>query len=132
MIKAKFTFFDGVHFYENLYSYDNWLASIDYSVWKDSYVEIDNEKLFIIRDNVKVLSTFRFYNKIDLEIIAKKYELIITEENGVYYAYAPNHNSRQLEISENNDLIAIYSLDGNRAPESIFIYGVFKSDNFNC
>lgn len=130
--KEMFSFFDGVKLYENLYSYDNWLSSIDYSVWKNSYVEIDNEKLFIIRDNVKVLSTFRFYDKIELEIIADKFDLIIKEENGVYYAYDPSHNSRQLEISEDNGLVAIYSLDGNSAPESIFIYGVFKSDDLNC
>lgn len=127
--KMKFSFFDGVKLFENLFSYDNWLSSIDYSVWKDSYVEIDDKKLFIIRDNVKVLSTFRFYNKQELELIADKFDLIIKEENGVYYAYDPSHNSRQLEISEDNGLVAIYSLDGSKAPESIFIYGVFKSSS---
>lgn len=128
--KIKFSFFDGVKFFENFFSYDNWLSSIDYSLWSKSFVQVNNNKLYIIKENVKVLSTFRFYNKSELELIAKKYDLIINEENGNYYAYAPNHNSRQLAISENDFLIAIYSIDGQRAPESIFIYAVFlKNDN---
>lgn len=125
MIKAKFTFFDGVKLFENLYFYDNWLSSIDYSVWKDSYVEIDNERLFIIRDTVKVLSTFRFFNKEELEALAQKYNLLLKEEKGCYYAYDANHTSKQLEMAENDKIIAIYSLDGDRFPERIHIYGVF-------
>lgn len=127
MEKLKFSFFDGVKLFENLFSYDNWLPSTEYSVWSNSYIEINFNKLYIIKENVEVLSTFRFFSKTELELIAKKYELIIKEENGIYYAYAPNHNSRQLEISEKNGLVAIYSIDGNSAPESIFIYGVFKN-----
>jgi hypothetical protein len=129
MKKMKFSFFDGVKLFENLFSYDDWLSSIDYSLWSKSYVQVNNNKLYIIKENVKVLSTFRFYNKSELELIAKKYDLIINEENENYYSYAPNHDSRQLEISENDNLFAIYSIDGERAPESIFIYGVFKKMN---
>lgn len=125
MIKAKFTFSDGVKLFENLYFYDNWLSSIDYSVWKDSYVEIDNERLFIIRDTVKVLSTFRFFNKEELEVLAQKYNLLLKEEKGCYYAYDANYISKQLKMAENDKIIAIYSLDGDRFLEHIHIYGVF-------
>ncbi|WP_158975055.1 MULTISPECIES: hypothetical protein [unclassified Cellulophaga] len=129
MEKMEFSFFDGVKLFENLLSYDDWLSSIDYSLWSKSYVQMNNNKLYIIKENVKVISTFKFFNLIDLEKILKKYELQIKEENGIYYSYTPIHNSRQLEISENDNLLAIYSIDGERAPESIFIYGVFKKMN---
>ncbi len=82
--------------------------------------------IFIITENVKTLSTFSHFNKENLNILAKQYELNIKEENGIYYAYTPIHNTRQLEISENEKLIVIYSIDGGRVPESIFIYGVFE------
>ncbi len=71
MKKMKFSFFDGVKLFENLFSYDDWLSSIDYSLWSKSYVQMNNNKLYIIKENVKVLSTFRFYNKSELELIAK-------------------------------------------------------------
>jgi ferredoxin-fold anticodon binding domain-containing protein len=121
-----YTFYDGVKLFNNISSYNDWLSSTDYSVWSNSYVEVGNKRINIIKENVKTLSTFSHFNKEKLELLAKQHELEIKEENGVYYAYTPNHNSRQLEISENKDLIVIYSIDGGRAPESIFIYGVFE------
>ncbi|WP_205692167.1 hypothetical protein, partial [Cellulophaga sp. Z1A5H] len=66
MEKMEFSFFDGVKLFENLLSYDDWLSSIDYSLWSKSYVQMNNNKLFIIKESVKVLSTFKFFNLIDL------------------------------------------------------------------
>jgi hypothetical protein len=123
---TSYTFFDGLKIHSVINQYNDWLSSTDYSVWSNSYVEVGNKRINIIKENVKTLSTFSHFNKEKLELLAKQHELEIKEENGVYYAYTPNHNSRQLEISENNDLIVIYSIDGGRAPESIFIYGVFE------
>jgi hypothetical protein len=125
-ISANYTFFDGLKKHSVNNQYNDWLSSTDYSVWSNSYVEVGNKRISIIKENVKTVSTFSHFNKEKLELLAKQYGLEIKEEKGVYYAYTPNHNSRQLEISENNYLIVIYSIDGGRAPESIFIYGVFE------
>jgi hypothetical protein len=125
-ISANYTFFDGLKIHSVTKQYNDWLSSTDFSIWGNSYIEVNNKKIFIIKENVKTLSTFSHFNKEELELLAKQYELEVKEENSVYYAYTPAHNSRQLEISENSNLIVIYSIDGGRAPESIFIYGVFE------
>ena len=44
----------------------------------------------------------------------------------VYSIYTDDRNTRQFEMSENDDLLVIYSLEGSKSPESISIYGVFK------
>ncbi|QKJ63446.1 hypothetical protein [Flavobacterium sp. M31R6] len=121
-----YTFFDGLKSHHVINQYDDWLSSTDYSIWSNSYVEILNKRIYIIKENVKVLSTFRYFDKEGLELISKKYDLKIKEENGVSYAYTDNHSTRQLEISENDKLIVIYCLEGGNMPESIFIYGVFE------
>jgi len=127
-ITFNYTFFDGLKSHQVINQYDNWLSSTDYSVWSNSYVEVGKKRINNIKENVKTLSTFSHFNKEKLELLAKQYELEIKEEKGVYYAYSPNHNSRELMLSENNDLIVIYSIDGDRGPESIFIYGVFENN----
>jgi hypothetical protein len=123
---ASYTFFDGVKSHQVINHYDDWLSSTDYSLWSDSYVEIKKKRIYIIKENVKVLSTFRYFDKTELELLAEQYNLKIKEENGVYYAYTDDHSSRQFEISENNELVVIYSIEGGNMPESIFIYGVFE------
>ena len=80
----------------------------------------------MIKENVKVLSTFRYFDKTELDLLAKKYNLKIKEENDVYYAYKDDHTSRQFQISENDELAVIYCIEGGNMPESIFIYGVFE------
>ncbi|MBF7089954.1 hypothetical protein IUY40_00115 [Flavobacterium sp. ALJ2] len=122
----SFIFFDGLKTHNITNQYNNWLSSSDFSIWSNSYIEIENKIIYIIKENVKTLSTFRYFGKKELEIIAEKYDLKIKEENDAYYAYTDNHNSRQLEISENDELIVIYSIEGSRTPESIYIYGVFE------
>jgi hypothetical protein len=121
-----YIFFDGLKSHQVINQYDDWLSSTDYSVWSNSYVEIQNKKIYIIKENVKVLSTFRYFDKTELELLAKKYNLKIKEENGVYYAYTDDHSSRQFEISENDELAVIYCIEGGNMSESIFIYGVFE------
>jgi hypothetical protein len=121
-----YTFFDGVKSHQVINKYDDWLSSADYSVWSNSYVEIQNKRKYIIKENVKVLSTFRFFDKAELELLANKYNFKIKEENGIHYAYKDNHSSRQFEISENDELAVIYCMEGGNMPESIFIYGVFE------
>ncbi len=123
---ASYTFFDGLKSHQVINQYDDWLSSKDYSVWSNSYVEIQNKRIYIVKENVKVLSTFRYFDKTELELLAKKYNLKIKEENGIYYAYAEDHSSRQFEISENNELTVIYCMEGGNMPESIFIYGIFE------
>jgi hypothetical protein len=123
---SSFVLFDGMKSHNVINQYDDWLSSTDYSIWSNSYVEILNKRIYIIKENVKVLSTFRYFGKEELELISKKYDLKIKEENGVSYAYTDNHSTRQLEISENDKLIVIYCLEGGNMPESIFIYGVFE------
>ena len=127
-ITINYTFFDGLKIHSVTNQYNDWLSSTDFSIWGNSYVEVNNKMLFIITENVKTLSTFSHFNKEKLDTLAKQFELNIKEENGIYYAYTPIHNSRQLEISENEKLIVIYSIDGERVPESIFIYGVFEKN----
>ena len=58
--------------------------------------------------------------------IVYQYNLEIKEENGVFYTSTLGHSS-QLLISNNNYLTAIYSFDGGRAQERIYIYGVFET-----
>lgn len=121
-----YTFFDGLKSHQVINQYDDWLTSTDYSLWSNSYVEIQNKRINIIKENVKVLSTFRYFDKTELELLANKYKLKIKEENDVYYAYTDNHSSRQFQISENDQLAVIYCIEGGNMPESIFIYGVFE------
>jgi hypothetical protein len=122
----NYTFFDGVKLHQVVNQYDDWLSSTDSSVWSNSYIEVQDKKIYIIKENVKALSTFRYFNKEELESLAEKYILKIKEENDIFYIYTDNHNTRQFEMSENDDLLVIYSLEGSKSPESIFIYGVFE------
>lgn len=87
---------------------------------------MNNKRIYIIKENVKVLYTFRFYNKEELASLCSKYNLQIKEENGIYYACTEIHNTREFEISENDELIVIYCIHGSYGPESIFIYGVYE------
>jgi len=121
-----YIFFDGSKSHQVINQYFDWFNSSDYAVWSNSYVELNNKRIYIIKENVKVLSTFRFYSKEDLESLSSKYNLKIKEENGVYYSYTEIHDTRQFEISENDELIVIYCTHGSYAPESIFIYGVYE------
>jgi hypothetical protein len=122
----NYLFFDGLKLYKVANQYYDWFSSDDYAIWSNSYVELNNKRIYIIKENVKVLSTFRFYTKEELESISSKYNFQIKEENGFYYAFTETHNSRQFEISENDELIVIYCTNGSYAPESIFIYGVYE------
>ncbi|MDW8851243.1 hypothetical protein SD960_14150 [Flavobacterium sp. MMLR14_040] len=124
--KNIYIFFDGLKSHQVINQYDDWLTSTDYSLWSNSYVEIQNKRIYIIKENVKVLSTFRYFDKTELDLLAKKYNLKIKEENDVYYAYKDEHTSRQFQISENDELAVIYCIEGGNMPESIFIYGVFE------
>ncbi|MCC9064164.1 hypothetical protein [Flavobacterium piscisymbiosum] len=126
LFSDRYTFFDGLKLHNVINEYDNWLSSTDYSVWNNSYIEIQNKRIYIIKENVKVLSTFRYFDKIELEKLATKYNFKIKEEKGIYYAYSDDHSSRQFEISENEELAVIYCMEGGNMPESIFIYGVFE------
>jgi hypothetical protein len=121
-----YIFFDGLKSHQVINQYDDWLSSTDYSVWSNSYVEIQNKRIYIIKENVKILSTFRYFDKTELGLLAKKYNIKIKEENWIYYAYSEDHSSRQFEISENDELTVIYCMEGGNLPESIFIYGVFE------
>ncbi len=125
-ILSNYIFFDGLKLHQVNNQYDNWLSSTDYSLWSNSYVEILNKRIYIIKENVKVLSTFRYFDKAELELLAKKYNLKIKEENGIHYAYTDDHGTRQFEISENDELAVIYCMEGGNMPESIFIYVVFE------
>ncbi|MBP4137974.1 hypothetical protein [Flavobacterium geliluteum] len=122
----SYTFFDGLKLHNVTGQHDNWLSSTDYAIWSNSYVEIGTKRIYIIKENIKVLSTFRYFDKEELELLAKKYNFKIKEENGIYYAYTDDHSSRQFEISENDELTVIYCMGGGNMPESIFIYGVFE------
>ena len=124
--KNIYIFFDGLKSDQVINQYDDWLTSTDYSLWSNSYVEIQNKRIYIIKENVKVLSTFRYFDKTELDLLAKKYNLKIKEENDVYYAYKDDHTSRQFQISENDELAVIYCIEGGNMPESIFIYRVFE------
>jgi hypothetical protein len=126
IIQNHYTFFDGVKSHQVINLYDNWLSSTDYSLWSNSYVEIQNKRIYILKENVKVLSTFRYFDKTELDSVAKKYNLKIKEENDVYYAYTDDHSSRQFQISENEELAVIYCMEGGNISESVFIYSVFE------
>jgi len=125
-ISFNYIFFDGVKSHQVINNYDDWLSSTDYANWSNSYVEIGTKRINIIKENVKVLSTFRYFDKTELEKLAKKYNFKIKEEKGIYYAYSDDHSTRQFEISENEELAVIYCMEGGNMPESIFIYGVFE------
>ncbi|MFD1603065.1 hypothetical protein ACFSJW_06805 [Flavobacterium artemisiae] len=122
----EFLFFDGVKTYLFKEQHFDWLYSSDYNDWVNSYVEIGNKRINIIQENVKVLSTFKFFKKEELELLAQKFNLKIREKDAIYYAYSQNHDTHQFEISENEALIVIYCLEGSRAPESIFIYKIIE------
>ncbi|PIF33829.1 hypothetical protein CLU81_4454 [Flavobacterium sp. 9] len=126
-IQFTYDFFDGLNLFEATDSYDNWLSSDDYSVYSNSYVEVQNEKIYIFKENVKTLSTYNEFNKLELELITEKYKLKIKDWADCLYAYAENHISRRLEISQNDKLTVIYCLTGSYGPEGVFIYGVYKN-----
>ncbi|MNS36880.1 hypothetical protein D3C72_690800 [compost metagenome] len=76
---------------------------------------------------MKVLSTFRFYSKEVLESLSSKYNLQMKEENGVYYSCTETHNTRQFEISENDELIVIYCTLGSYGSKA-FLFMVFTKN----
>ena len=125
-ISINYTFFDGLKIHSVTNEYNDWLSSTDFSIWSNSYIQVDDNKLYIIKENVKTLSTFSYYDKKQLMELSRKYDLEIKDENGVFYAFIKDYNSRQLEISENDNLVVIYSIEGSRSPERIIIYKVFK------
>lgn len=126
-IPFNYDFFDGIKLLEVTDSYDNWLSSEDYAVYSNSYVEIKEKRIYIFKENVKTLSTFRYFNKQELELLTKKYNLKIKQRDDCFYAYEDNYASRTLEISQNDQLTVIYCLTGSYGPEGIFIYGVFEN-----
>lgn len=121
-----YLFFDGVKINKVTNQYNDWLSSTDFTVWSNSYVEIQNKRIHIIQENVKILSTFRYYDKEELELAAFRYNLKIKEKNGIYYAYTDNQSSGQFQISENDELAVIYCIEGGNEPESLFIHTVFE------
>lgn len=125
-ISFDYLFFDGLKTHKVTYQYNDWLSSTDYAVWSNSYVEIQNKRIHIIPENAKILSTFRDYDKEELELVAFRYNLKIKEKNGIYYAYTSDQSSGQFQISENDQLVVIYCIEGGNGPESIFIHTVFK------
>lgn len=122
----KYLFFDGLKLHKVIDQYNDWFSSDDYSIWSNSYVELNNKRIYLIQENVKVLSSLRFYTKEELELLSSKYNFQIKEKDGVYYAFTETQNLRQFEISENDGLIVIYCTHGSYGPESIFIYGVYE------
>jgi hypothetical protein len=126
-IPFNYIFFDGINLLEVTGSYDNWLSSEDYAVYSNSYVEIQEKRIYIFKENVKTLSTFRDFSKQELELLVQKYNLKIKQWDDCLYAYANNHISRRLEISQNDQLTVIYCLTGSYGPEGIFIYAVFDN-----
>ncbi|MFD2939036.1 hypothetical protein [Flavobacterium notoginsengisoli] len=122
----NYVFFDGLKLHKVTHQYYDWLTSEDYAIWSNSYVELNNKRIYIIKENVKVLSTFRFYSKEELEFLSSKYNLQIREVDGIYYSGTETYNTEHFQISENDDLIVIYCTRGSYGPESIFIYGVYK------
>jgi hypothetical protein len=127
--RLLFSFFDGVNLYNNLKLYNNWLSSLDFLIWRNSYVVVEDRKLFIVKENSQELSTFNSFSKEELMRIIYQYNLEIKEENGIFYASTSEYNSNQLLISRNNYLTAIYSFEGGRSQERINIYGVFETFN---
>lgn len=125
-IPPNYIFFDGLKTYKVNDQYYDWLSSDDYAVWSNSYVEIQNKRIYIIKENVKILSTFRYFRKEELELLAIQYNLKIKEKDSIYYAYSEPHSDGQYQICENDQLTVIYSTNGSYGPESIFIYGVFE------
>lgn len=122
----NYIFFDGLKLHKVTHQYHDWLSSEDYAIWSNSYVELNNKRIYIIKENVKVLSTFRFYSKEELESLSSKYNLQIREVDGIYYSGTETYNTEHFQISENDDLIVIYCTRGSYAPESFFIYGVYE------
>lgn len=125
-VNNLFIFFDGLNIYKVSGQYYDWLSSDDYAVWSNSYVEIQNKRIYIIKENVKILSTFRYFRKEELELLAIQYNLKIKEKDSIYYAYSEPHSDGQYQICENDQLTVIYGTNGSYGPESIFIYGVFE------
>ena len=121
-----YTFFDGIKPHQFSSTYDDWLSSSDFSILNNSYVKVQDKLIYIMKENSRVLSTFRYYNKEELELTALQYNLKVREENGIYYAFSENRGLRQFQISENDKLAVIYCIEGSNNPESIFIYGVFQ------
>jgi hypothetical protein len=122
-------FYDGLKTHKVTNQYNDWLSSTNYAVWSNSYVEIQNKRIYIIQENVKILSTFRYYDKEELEIITSQYHLKIKENNGIYYAYTDHQSFGQFQISENDQLVVVYCIEDGTMPENIFIYAVFEKQS---
>lgn len=121
-----YTFFDGLKFQQFNGKHNDWLSSSDYSIWSNSYIQIQNKRIYLMKENVKVLSTFKYYDKEELELIAFQHNLDIKEKNGLYYASTNDHRIAHFQISENDKLVVIYCIEGGNVPESLFIHTVFE------
>jgi len=82
-----YIFFDGVKYHQFTGNYEDWLSSSDFSILNNSYVKSRDKLIYLFKENLKVLSTFRYYSKEELELAALQYHLKVREENGIYYAF---------------------------------------------
>ncbi|WP_008637890.1 hypothetical protein [Bizionia argentinensis] len=101
----------------------------EYDVFNKSFVQVGLDKIELIK-NSRTLSDFKnlYFNEEELKNLSIVFEMNMVQENSKYYLKVKGHY-HGFKIVENETLIVIYSLEGTKAPEYMFIYGVWKKTN---
>lgn len=122
----EFEFFDGLEDKKVCRSYDNWFSSLDFSVYRQSYIKINSKKIAIFSGNEKKLRESNFFNASTLDIISRKFNLSIIDYNGEKRCTCKGHISEEFYMIFYKNYYLIYSLGGSKSIESIYIHGLWK------
>jgi hypothetical protein len=130
----KYIFFDGVNHFNVQQTYDNWLTTSDFNFYKNSFIEIDNLKIYLFNaPSIDALITFHErYSLEDLELMSIHFGLTVKKGINSCVIIEKKHPFDNFflikSFTASKKYIVIYGIGGSRFPESIYIHGVWDID----
>ncbi|EGV43090.2 hypothetical protein BZARG_3071 [Bizionia argentinensis JUB59] len=98
----------------------------EYDVFSKSFVQVGLDKIELIKNSKSLHdSQNRYFNLEQLKIMSNIFNMNLIKDEYLHSLTVKGHY-HGFEISEDDHLIVIYSLEGTKAPEYMFIYGVWK------
>ncbi len=130
----NYIFFDGVNYFDVQQTYDNWLTTSEFNIYKNSFIEIDDLRFELFnKSSVEKLTTFNKKKSLDeLELISIHFGLILKNQSDCYFLTTKNHPFNSFFIvksfSTPKKFIIVYGIGGSRFPESIYVHGIWNLD----
>ena len=125
----EYQFFDGVNNYNVNKSYDNWLSTIEYSIYIKSHVKIEKAQIDLFGSNTKKIQRFFLLNKELFSHLNQTLNFVIEEKEGQVRIYKNKLSQEDYyvvnSIINKKSYIIFYSLGGSKSVESISIHSVF-------